>query len=164
MLVLTEVLMSFITTIIICFYKASLNVCFMRVSCTLNRVPHKQNCWFGRVIKWRSFIRWERSFIPMKLIWHGYLVYSLDNSVMKLCIETGLRVLTMQDYITASKTINYILFMVFCWCGSIFIEDSIIESKVFQIGSCVVNLAFLFIEVSGLWMMNFFITAIYSNK
>ena len=23
---------------------ASLNACFMRVSCTLNRVPHKQNC------------------------------------------------------------------------------------------------------------------------
>jgi len=27
----------------------------------------------------------------MKLIWHSYLVYSLGNSVMKLCIETGLR-------------------------------------------------------------------------
>jgi len=26
----------------------------------------------------------------MKLIWHGYLVYSLGNYVMKLCIETGL--------------------------------------------------------------------------
>ena len=24
--------------------KASLNACFMEVSCTLNRVPHKQNC------------------------------------------------------------------------------------------------------------------------
>jgi len=27
----------------------------------------------------------------MKLIWLGYLVYSLGNCVMKLCIETGLR-------------------------------------------------------------------------
>ena len=26
----------------------------------------------------------------MKLIWLGYLVYSLGNCVMKLCIETGL--------------------------------------------------------------------------
>jgi len=53
-------------------------------------MPHKQNCWFGRVIKWKSFIIWERSFIPMKLIWHDYLIYNLGNSVMKLCIETGL--------------------------------------------------------------------------
>jgi len=71
-------------------YKASLNACFMRVSCTLNRVPHKQNCWLGRVIKWRSFIRWERNFISIKLLWLGYLVYSLGNCVMKLCIDTGL--------------------------------------------------------------------------
>jgi hypothetical protein len=69
---------------------ASLNICFMRVSCTLNRVPHKQNCWLGRVIKWRSFIRWEKSFIPIKLMWLGYLVYSLGNCVMKLCIETDI--------------------------------------------------------------------------
>jgi len=62
----------------------------MRVSCTLNRVPHKQNYWLGRVIKWRSFIRWERSFIPIKLLWLSYLVCSLGNCVMKLCIETGL--------------------------------------------------------------------------
>ena len=33
------------------------------------------------------------------------------------------RSLIMQDSITESKTINYILFMVFCWCGSIFIEE-----------------------------------------
>ena len=33
------------------------------------------------------------------------------------------RALTMQDSITESKTLNYILFMVFCWCGSIFIEE-----------------------------------------
>jgi hypothetical protein len=26
----------------------------------------------------------------MKLMWLGYLVYSLDNHAMKLCIETGL--------------------------------------------------------------------------
>jgi len=34
-----------------------------------------------------------------------------------------LRALTMQDSIIESKTINYILFMVFCWCGGIFIEE-----------------------------------------
>jgi len=27
----------------------------------------------------------------MKLIWLGYLVYSLGNCTIKLCIETGLR-------------------------------------------------------------------------
>jgi len=26
----------------------------------------------------------------MKLLWLGYLVYSLNNCVMKLCIKTGL--------------------------------------------------------------------------
>jgi len=31
----------------------------------------------------------------MKLLWFGYLVYSLGNCVMKLCIETGL---TVQPY------------------------------------------------------------------
>jgi len=62
----------------------------MRVSCTLNMAPHKQNCWLGRVIKWRSFIRWERSFIPMKLLWLGYLVYSFSSCVMKLYIGTSL--------------------------------------------------------------------------
>jgi len=59
----------------------------------------------------------------MKIMWLGYLVYSLGNCAMKLCIETGLRALTMQDSITESKTLNYILFIVFCGCGSIFIEE-----------------------------------------
>ena len=27
----------------------------------------------------------------MRLIWLGYLIYSLGNCIMKLCIETGLR-------------------------------------------------------------------------
>ena len=35
----------------------------------------------------------------------------------------GVRALAMQDSIIESKTINYIVFMVFCWCGSIFIEE-----------------------------------------
>ena len=42
---------------------------------------------------------------------------------------TSLRALTMQDSITESKTLNYILFMVFCWCGSIFIEERGIKNK-----------------------------------
>ena len=32
----------------------------------------------------------EEFVIPMKLMWLGYLVYSLVNIVIKLCIETGL--------------------------------------------------------------------------
>ena len=32
----------------------------------------------------------ERSFFPIKLIQLAYLVFDLDNRVMKLCIETGL--------------------------------------------------------------------------
>ena len=38
-----------------------------------------------------SFIRCERSFIPMKLIQLAYLVIDLGNRVMKLYIETGLK-------------------------------------------------------------------------
>ena len=43
----------------------------------------------------------------MKLLWLGYLVYSLGNCVMKLCIETGLIV---SSYLFAPMTnisINY---------------------------------------------------------
>ena len=39
----------------------------------------------------------------MKLMWLGYLVYSLSNCVMKLCIETGLRALTMQTLLQSLK-------------------------------------------------------------
>ena len=28
----------------------------------------------------------------MKIVWLGYLVYSLDNCAMKLCIETDLTI------------------------------------------------------------------------
>ena len=35
----------------------------------------------------KSFMGCERSFIPMKLIWLGYLVFALGNCVMKLCIN-----------------------------------------------------------------------------
>ena len=66
---------------------ASLNACFMEVSCTLNMVPHKQNCWLDRVIKWRSFIRWERSFISIKLLWLGYLVLvTVSWNYVLLCV------------------------------------------------------------------------------
>ena len=33
----------------------------------------------------------ERSFITIKLIWHGYLVYRLGNCAIKLYTEIGLR-------------------------------------------------------------------------
>ena len=32
----------------------------------------------------------------MKLLWLGYLVYSLSNCAMKLCIETDLRQVSME--------------------------------------------------------------------
>ena len=98
----------------ICGAKASLNGCFMSVSCILNRVPHKQNCWLGRVIKWRSFIRWERSFIPMKFLWLGYLVYSLGNCVIKLCIETGLSISLVSCESNSNSFANTFDILVFC--------------------------------------------------
>jgi len=33
----------------------------------------------------------------MKLPWLGYLVYSLGNCAMKLCIETGLRYILLKQ-------------------------------------------------------------------
>jgi len=72
-------------------------------------------------------------------MWLAYLVYNIDNCVIKLCIETGLtrplshilanvalaagstttqtvplRALKIHDSIIESKTINHILFTVFC--------------------------------------------------
>ena len=41
----------------------------------------------------------------------------------KTCMQNAFRTLTMQDSITESKTINYILFMLFCWRDNIFIEE-----------------------------------------
>jgi len=38
----------------------------------------------------------------------------------------------MQDSSTEFKIINYILFMVFCWCGSIFIEERCRKKKDFK--------------------------------
>ena len=38
-----------------------------------------------------SFMRCERSFISMKLIRFAYLIFDLDNCVMKLYIETNHR-------------------------------------------------------------------------
>jgi len=38
----------------------------------------------------------------------------MHDTLRNTRIETGLRALTMQDSITESKTINYILFIVFC--------------------------------------------------
>jgi hypothetical protein len=41
----------------------------------------------------------------MKLLWLGYLVYSLSNCVMKLCIETDLRT-TLKLVIASKHQIN----------------------------------------------------------
>jgi len=38
----------------------------------------------------KEFHQMREKFHPHKLIWVGYLVYSLSNCATKLCIETGL--------------------------------------------------------------------------
>ena len=53
---------------------------------------------------------------------HLYVNPTLENSCAPV-VKERTRALTMQDSITKSKTINYIFFMVFCWCCSIFIEE-----------------------------------------
>jgi len=42
--------------------------------------------------------------VPIKLLWFGYLVYTLGNCSMKLCIETGIR----GTVASHTKTLNYI--------------------------------------------------------
>ena len=48
----------------------------------------------------------------MKLLWLGYLVYSLGNCAMKLCIETDLRdlhfTLTMRVTSSGSNTMQHV--------------------------------------------------------
>jgi len=46
------------------------------------------------------------------------------HETMHILILVVVRALTMQDPITESKIINYILFIIFYWCDSIFIEES----------------------------------------
>jgi hypothetical protein len=50
----------------------------------------------------------------MKLMWLGYLVYSLNNCTMKLYIETGLRLSTIVTLNTCplSNTTNKIPYLV----------------------------------------------------
>jgi len=38
----------------------------------------------------KEFHQMREEFHPHKLLWLGYLVYSLGNYAMKLCIETAL--------------------------------------------------------------------------
>ena len=40
----------------------------------------------------------------MKIIWLGYLVYSLDNYAMKRCIETGLTVVRWEIQFTVNES------------------------------------------------------------
>ena len=40
-------------------------------------------------------MRYEKSFITIKLIWHSYLVFSLSNCVHKTPIESGLTLTKM---------------------------------------------------------------------
>jgi hypothetical protein len=63
--------------------------CLMRVSYILNRVSHKQNCWLDRVIKWRSFITWEKSFPhwPVSVrVSPGCYAHLLERYVSKIAL------------------------------------------------------------------------------
>jgi hypothetical protein len=64
-------------------------------------MSHQQFCWLGKIIYEESFTRCERSFILMTLGWHNYLVLSLGNYAMKLCIETGLILISVSIWIFA---------------------------------------------------------------
>ena len=52
----------------------------------------------------------EESFIIIKLIWHGYLVPSLDICVHETLTETGLSWLAFeQDLITSKKQLSFLI-------------------------------------------------------
>jgi hypothetical protein len=67
------------------------NGSFIESFVALNSMPHHQFCWRGEEREGGSFMGWVRSFIPMKLSRHSYLVLSLGNYAIKLCTETGAR-------------------------------------------------------------------------
>jgi hypothetical protein len=67
------------------------NGSFIESFVALNSMPHHQFCWRGEEREGGSFMGWVRSFIPMKLSRHSYLVLSLGNCAMKLCTGIGLR-------------------------------------------------------------------------
>ena len=70
-----------------CLHKASFNVYFMRVLCTLN------GCHISKINDLAESLNERVSSNERgELIWLGYLVYSLGNCVMKLYIESGLKV------------------------------------------------------------------------
>ena len=54
----------------------------------------------------------REEFHPMKLLWLGYLVYSLGNCVVKLCIETSLSVVVLVNMKTSvTLTTGHIIFI-----------------------------------------------------
>jgi hypothetical protein len=101
------------------------------------------------VLMWHCIneVRDDKSFIEIERVswrWNYSALFSkygcVRNWIIKLSLRLTLgavcfrayarsrprgaiRALTMQDSIIESKTIYYTLFMVFCWCGYIFIEE-----------------------------------------
>ena len=59
----------------------------------------------------------------MKLLWFGYLVYSLGNCAMKLCIETGLRLFLFCFFLDLLVTVEFLFYLV------ININDKLIRFK-----------------------------------
>jgi len=53
----------------------------------------------------RSFMGYERSFITMKSNWHSYLVSSLSNYTIQLCIETGLSIFHVKTELASCFTV-----------------------------------------------------------
>ena len=50
----------------------------------------------------------------MKFLWLGYLVYSLGNCVIKLCIETGLSISLVSCESNSNSFVNTFDILVFC--------------------------------------------------
>jgi hypothetical protein len=56
-----------------------------------------------------SFIICESNVITMKLLWHSYLVHSLDCCVMKLYTESGITLCT-QPYVKGNRSVLLTIF------------------------------------------------------
>jgi len=57
----------------------------------LHDIKYHQFCWCGKEREVWSFMGCKKSFITIKLIWHGYLVFSLGICVHETPTKTGLK-------------------------------------------------------------------------
>ena len=81
-------------------------------------IKYHQFCWHGKKREEWSFMKCEESFITMKLIWHGYLVFSLGICVHKTSTETGLMCV---QFLGLACAYGYVYVSVWLWvCGRVF--------------------------------------------